>query len=77
VSTKILTGEVVSNKMLKTVVVKTEMIKMHAKYKKRFKVHNKFKAHCEIEGIKVGDIVNIQETRPYSKTKNWIVLGKA
>ena len=62
--------------MQKTVVVEVERIKEHPKYKRRFKVHKKFKAHDEKGEYHVGDKVVIEETKPMSKDKNWIVKSK-
>lgn len=73
---KRLTGKVISNKMQKTVVVEVERIKEHPIYKRRFKVHKKFKAHDEKGEFKTGDTVVIEECRPLSKDKNWIVVKK-
>ncbi|MBU3895717.1 30S ribosomal protein S17 [Patescibacteria group bacterium] len=71
-----LTGKVISNKMQKTVVVQVERIKEHPKYRRRFKVHNSFKAHDEKGEYQIGDTVVIEETKPLSKDKNWIVINK-
>ena len=73
---KTLQGIVVSDKMQKTVVVEVERIKEHPKYKRRFKVHKKFKAHDEKGEFHIGDKVIIEETKPMSKDKNWVVKGK-
>jgi small subunit ribosomal protein S17 len=73
---KTLQGIVVSDKMQKTVVVLVESIKEHPKYKRRFKVHKKFKAHDEKGEFHTGDKVVIEETKPLSKDKNWIVKSK-
>jgi small subunit ribosomal protein S17 len=73
---KKLQGIVVSDKMTKTVVVKVETIKEHPKYKRRFKSHKKFKAHDETQQYHVGDKVVIEESKPISKDKNWIVISK-
>lgn len=67
------TGTVTSDKMQKTVVVTVDSYKTHPKYKKRFKVSTKFYAHDESETYKVGDVVTIEETRPLSKLKRWVV----
>ena len=75
-SKKLLQGIVVSDKMQKTVVVEVESIKEHPKYKRRFKVHKKFKAHDANGEYHVGDKVVIEESKPISKDKNWIVLRK-
>ena len=69
-----LQGEVISNKMDKTVVVLVNSVKINPKYKKRYKFSKKYKAHDENNKCKVGDKVIIQEIRPLSKEKTWIVL---
>ncbi|MCK4520606.1 30S ribosomal protein S17 [Candidatus Parcubacteria bacterium] len=73
---KKLKGIVVSNKMLKTIVVEVERIKVHPKYKRRYKMHKKYKAHNENGEFNVGDRVIIEETRPISKDKRWVVIKK-
>lgn len=71
-----LKGYVVSDKMDKTVVVEVLRMKKHAKYKKFFKASSKFKAHDPQNEYHTGDKVVIRETRPLSKEKRWIVVGK-
>jgi len=71
---KRLIGKVVSDKMKKTITVLVERWKEHPKYKKRFKVRKKYHAHDEKEEAKVGDIVMIEESRPYSKTKRFKLM---
>jgi small subunit ribosomal protein S17 len=71
-----LTGQVTSNKMNKTVIVMVEMVKVHPKYHKRFKVSKKYPAHTETNDYAIGDKVIIEESRPYSKTVNWVVVKK-
>ena len=73
---KKLTGIVVSDKMTKTVVVNVERVKEHPKYKRRYKIHKKYKAHDEKQEYHVGDKVVIEETRPISKDKHFIVIKK-
>ena len=75
-SKKQLTGIIVSDKMQKTVVVRVEKIKEHPKYRRRFRIHKKYQAHTGQE-YKVGDRVVIEECRPISKEKHWIVLCRA
>ncbi len=70
---KIRTGQVVSNKMDKTVVVAVETLKRHPLYKKDVKRSKKYKAHDEGNVCKIGDKVEIMETRPLSKEKRWRV----
>ncbi|MDP3057251.1 MAG: 30S ribosomal protein S17 [bacterium] len=72
-----LVGTVVSAKMQKTVVVAVDKLKLHEKYRKQYKVTKKYKAHDEKGEYKAGDRVIIQETKPMSKEKRWIVIGKA
>ena len=72
---RILQGGVVSDKQDKTVVVSVERQVMHPVYKKFVKRSKKFAAHDENNQFKVGDIVKIEESRPYSKTKTWTVIS--
>lgn len=74
---RIIKGTIVSDKMQKTVVVEVLRLKQHSKYKKYFKVSQRFKAHNPEDQYHTGDKVLIQETRPMSKDKRWIVIGKA
>ena len=67
-------GTVISNKMDKTVVVKVERLVNHAKYHKFIRRQNKFKAHDAHNACQVGDLVLIEESRPLSKTKRWVVV---
>ncbi len=64
-------GRVVSNKMQKTIVVAIEDNVKHPLYKKVIKRTVKFKAHDEENVCGIGDKVEIMETRPLSKDKNW------
>ena len=73
---KKLAGVVVSDKMDKTVVVKVERVFLHPKYKKVMRMHKKYKADDRSNKYKVGDKVLIQEMKPISKEKRWIVVGK-
>ncbi len=67
-------GRVVSDKMQKTVVVAIEDNVKHPLYKKVIKNTVKFKAHDENNECGIGDTVEIMETRPLSKDKNWRVV---
>lgn len=69
------TGTITSTKMDKTVVVTVDTYKTHPKYKKRYKVSSKFYAHDESNACVEGQEVTIQETRPLSKLKRWIVVS--
>lgn len=71
-----LVGQVVSNKMKLTVVVLVERQSRHPLYKKIIRSSKRYKAHCELDGIKVGDTVKIVETRPVSREKRFKVVGK-
>ncbi|MBO5442828.1 MAG: 30S ribosomal protein S17 [Alphaproteobacteria bacterium] len=71
---RILQGVVVSDKQDKTVVVSVERQVMHPVYKKFVKRSKKYAAHDENNQFKIGDIVKIEESRPYSKTKAWTVI---
>ena len=73
--TRKMIGVVSSNKMQKTVIVKVESVKVHPKYHKRYKITKKFPAHAN-EQYAVGDRVEIEESKPLSKTKNWVVTRK-
>lgn len=64
-------GTVVSDKMDKTITVVVETKKTHPLYGKRVKYSKKFKAHDEKNEAKVGDKVEIMETRPMSATKRF------
>ncbi|MDF3004619.1 MAG: 30S ribosomal protein S17 [Candidatus Fimivivens sp.] len=68
-------GVVVSDKMDKTVVVAVADKVRHPLYKKIVKRTVKFKAHDESNSCGVGDKVEIMETRPISKDKNWRVVN--
>jgi small subunit ribosomal protein S17 len=71
-----LRGVIVSDKMSKTRVVAVSHFKKHPKYLKYYKVTAKFKAHDEKNEFKKGDFVVIQETRPLSKDKRWVIINK-
>lgn len=72
---KVLKGIVTSDKMDKTVVVKVTRFVEHKKYGKRIKKTKKYKAHDENNIKKVGDTVEIEETRPISKDKKFKVIA--
>ena len=67
-------GKIISTKMQETAVVEVEMWKTHRIYKKRYRTSNKLKAHNPENKYTVGQEVTIQETRPLSKTKNFIII---
>ena len=67
-------GRVSSNKMDKTIVVVAETRVPHPVYKKVVRQSRRFKAHDELNTAGIGDLVRIQECRPYSKEKRWRLL---
>ena len=71
---KTMIGTVVSDKMDKTIVVSVEDSVSHPIYKKTVKRTYKLKAHDEANECKVGDRVEVMETRPLSKDKRWRVV---
>lgn len=70
---KQLVGTVVSDKMEKTVVVEVTTKRRHPVYHKVITRRKRFKAHDGV-GVRVGDQVRIEETRPLSKDKRWKVV---
>lgn len=70
---KVRIGKVVSDKMDKTVVVAVERLVQHPLYKKPVKDTKRYKAHDENNECKLGDTVEMMETRPLSKDKRWRV----
>lgn len=66
-------GRVVSNKMDKTVVVSVDYVRRHPIYNKRITRTNRFVAHDAANECNEGDLVRIEESRPLSKTKRWVV----
>ena len=66
-------GRVVSNKMDKTVVVAVDYSRRHPLYDKVMTRTSKFHAHDAANDCNIGDIVRIEESRPLSKTKHWVV----
>jgi small subunit ribosomal protein S17 len=71
---RVMQGVVVSDKNAKTVVVRVERRYMHPLLKKTVRRSKKFHAHDEDDTFKVGDIVRIEESKPISKNKRWVVL---
>lgn len=69
-------GAVVSDTMNKTRVVSVAQQKKNERYGKFYKKTTRFIAHDEQNVYRIGDQVVIQETRPYSKTKRWIIIEK-
>lgn len=72
---RVLQGVVVSDKNDKTIVVEVERRFTHPLLKKTVRRSKKYHAHDEENRFKVGDQVAIEEARPLSKNKRWVVLG--
>ncbi|HJU18879.1 MAG TPA: 30S ribosomal protein S17 [Stellaceae bacterium] len=73
-SKRILQGVVVSDACHKTVIVRVERRVMHPIYKKFITRSKKYAAHDEHNSYRTGDAVRIEESRPLSKRKRWVVL---
>lgn len=69
-----LQGRVVSDKMEKSIVVAIERTVKHPIYGKFIKRTTKLHVHDEKNECSIGDVVEIQECRPLSKTKSWILI---
>ena len=72
-NTRTLVGKVVSDKRAKTVTVLVERRVTHELYGKIVARSSKYHAHDENGEYKLGDVVEIAESRPISKTKSWVV----
>ena len=76
-SKRILSGTVISSNSNKTVVVKVTRRVQHKLYKKIINRTKKYHAHDENNTYKIGDNVNIVESKPISRLKSWIVLNNS
>lgn len=74
---RVLQGVVVSDKQDKTVVVKVERRFTHPLLKKTVRRSKNYHAHDEANAAKVGEMVSIEEAKPISKLKRWVLLPKA
>src|SRR5258708_38548157 len=74
-SKRVLQGVVVGDACNKTVSVRVERRVMHPVYKKFITHSKKYAAHDEHNSYRTGDRVRIEESRPLSKSKHWVVLG--
>ena len=72
-NTRTLVGRVVSDKRAKTITVLVERRAKHELYGKIVARSRKYHAHDETGEYKMGDVVEIAESRPLSKTKSWVV----
>ena len=66
-------GKVISNKMDKTVIVAVDYRRQHPLYRKTMTRTHAFAAHDADNSCEIGDTVEIEESRPISKTKRWVV----
>ncbi len=73
VNRRTMTGMVVGDKMEKTVVVAVERQFSHPRYNKQVKRSSRYKVHDEKNAAKTGDKVLIEECRPLSKDKRWLL----
>lgn len=69
-------GVVVSDKMSKSILVEITRLKSHRLYKKKYKISKKFLVDNPKDEYKIGDQVEIEETKPQSKKKCWRVKKK-
>jgi small subunit ribosomal protein S17 len=72
---RVLQGVVVSDKQDKTVVVRVERRFTHPLLKKTVRRTKNYHAHDEANSAKIGDVVFIQESRPISKNKSWVLVS--
>ena len=71
---RVMVGKIISDKMQKTIVVLVERTVKHPKYGKIIRRRTKLHAHDEMQLGKIGNIVQIRESRPLSKTKSWVLV---
>ena len=74
-SKRVLQGVVVSDACDKTVIVRVERRVMHPVYKKFMTSSKKYASHDDKNSYRTGDVVQIEESRPISKRKSWIVIS--
>ena len=73
---RVLTGRVTSDKMDKTITVLVERRVIHPLYKKFIRRSKKYAAHDDANMCKIGDTVRIEECRPISKRKTWLLMER-
>lgn len=71
-----LTGTVVSDAMSKTRIVSVDRLKKHPRYGKYYTVTARYAAHDADNSYRKGDVVIIEETRPMSARKRWIIVSR-
>ncbi len=69
------TGKIVSTKMQKTAIVEVNVPRKHKIYAKDLKFSKKFMARNQIDA-QVGDLVTIEESKPFSRRCSWLIVGK-
>jgi small subunit ribosomal protein S17 len=74
-ATKELVGTVISDKLMNTRIVAVSISRPHKNYKKVVKKTKRYVAHDDSFNSKIGDKVKIEETRPLSKTKKWVITN--
>ena len=73
---RVLSGRVTSDKMNKTITVLVERRIIHPLYKKFIRRSKKYAAHDELNTCKIGDAVRIEECRPISARKTWVLIER-
>jgi small subunit ribosomal protein S17 len=73
---RVLTGRVTSDKMDKTITVLVERRVIHPLYKKFIRRSKKYAAHDDTNICRIGDTVRIEECRPISKRKTWLLMER-
>jgi small subunit ribosomal protein S17 len=69
-------GVVLKKSSDKTLVVSVEFLISHPVYKKVQKKSKKYLVHCLDKNIKVGELVKITSSRPFSKNKSWLLVSR-
>ncbi|HET6474294.1 MAG TPA: 30S ribosomal protein S17 [Pseudomonadales bacterium] len=72
---RVVTGRVISNKCDQTITVLIERREPHPVYGKYIRRSTKVHAHDEKNECNEGDLVTVRESRPYSKTKTWVLVS--
>ena len=73
---RVLSGRVTSDKMDKTITVIVERRVIHPLYKKFIRRSKKYAAHDDLNQCKIGDAVRIEECRPISARKTWMLIER-
>ena len=73
---RVLTGRVTSDKMDKTITVLVSRRVIHPLYKKFIRRSKNYAAHDDLNQCQIGDAVRIEECRPISKRKTWMLIER-